>query len=77
MAESCPTCRVRLRRLSPQYPVWVCRLCGTLVHGEGEVRQTVTPAIIGPLSDGHGQCLRDDRDECVVYLTARQAVRNQ
>ena len=70
----CPTCHGTMNDLPAcPYPARHCHLCGTLVHGSEEDRQTIVPTLIGLMHDFRDECLRDDRGQCCVYELARQA----
>ena len=67
----CDNCKSLLTRVCCD--VWHCHLCGTLVHGSEEDRQTTVPTLVSLMHDFDGECLRDDRSRCCVFDMARQA----
>lgn len=74
MPAHCPNCHGQLRLLSSVYPVSVCAICGTALHGHHEYPAVITPRIVSALAESRDKCLRDDRAECMVYLAAKQSL---
>ena len=74
---ACPTCQGSQRYLASQYPTFHCALCGTLVYGSEDDRQVIVPRWITAMRESEGECLRDDRARCAVYLLANREVKHE
>jgi hypothetical protein len=73
--NACPTCRGRLQQIAAEWPTWHCGRCGTLLGGTERELKVRVPVIVRALADERDRCLRDDRGQCVVWLTAREVAR--
>ena len=65
---SCPTCGSRLTQIPAVYPTWHCGWCGTLLRGSEEDLEVKTAEAWAPLFDSGGECLREDRSQCVLWI---------
>lgn len=72
---ACRNCHNKLRSVQAVYPTWYCEICGTLLEGTEDGPTWTTPVVVAAMQESHAECLREDRDSCVIYRAATEVSR--